>query len=856
MLSRIVNLEEGELSTYSRAVDLNLELLRRYRELSGRSLPSAYLFLFPPPSLSPSEISEVQTSFPVHSHPSFPRLTRWMSTLIKITPFNGGNTDQGESVDEYLDDVETAALSWDLTIIPGITEATNKSKIRLFRQNLERDGDAWHWWYYVLPEADKKDYAKIVLEFRDRYGVKASQASSLFAVQNEMLSLHQNESEHIRDYVHRVEKLSRKIPRDMDSLFAIAFIKGMQDQEKRQRVTFDLKDSPNFSFVKALSVVKFSFQEIGEPDPFRPHQKAREQELQSSSLYTSPVYPPVNTVGKANFTPTPAVNSPTLPPLTQEQFNAFMNAYEASIGRIPRNQYSGQGSFSSARRGNLRITCFNCGMRGHYSDGCTNQPLTSYEQQQVRDRVRREREQSEQEFRSPERRQELSPLSGANTVEVTPRAILPRPSPERGSTPAATSVQVACVRTCSVSRSDLGNACVIATRIPAVRTVFENALVEKRARVEEGESEAEFRQRSTKVPRRMGEAGESSQLRRSLRPTNNPLARRRGEEVTAIPGGEAEEEVILGGVGEEVEMEGLSDGNETEEEIAVRHQQATGKPKKSKQKIPVAPINWMKGQVPFTIHDALNGPSPGLNITLPQLLDCSPRLRRDLAELLRSSIPRTRKKLAVGSKEQSHPIALHSSKFILGHEVTSEASPGMEDNIECLYIEAWIGNFKVPEVLVDAGAMLDLVSTQLVDKLRMERFPVSGLGMRLADDRLVVLRNYVWIDIVVAGVLARIKAYEVAVSQTYQLLLSRRWLKRVKAVEYHDARMLFIEGSDRVRRKVPGVPIGSTGIKMENTEGYPFCDVDDEEAEDAIETLLNELDHWAESKEEELEEGN
>ena len=78
-----------------------------------------------------------------------------MSSLIKITPFNGGNTDQGESVDEYLDDVETAALSWDLTISPGITEATNKSKIRLFRQNLERDGDAWHWWYYVLPEADK-----------------------------------------------------------------------------------------------------------------------------------------------------------------------------------------------------------------------------------------------------------------------------------------------------------------------------------------------------------------------------------------------------------------------------------------------------------------------------------------------------------------------------------------------------------------------------------------------------------------------------------------------------------------------------------------------------------------------------
>ena len=39
--------------------------------------------------------------------------------------------------------------------------------------------------------------------------------------------------------------------------------------------------------------------------------------------------------------------------------------------------------------------------------------------------------------------------------------------------------------------------------------------------------------------------------------------------------------------------------------------------------------------------------------------------------------------------------------------------------------------------------MLDLVSTQLVEKLRLEPFPVSRLGMRLADNRLVVLKNYV-----------------------------------------------------------------------------------------------------------------
>ena len=344
--------------------------------------------------------------------------------------------------------------------------------------------------------------------------------------------------------------------------------------------------------------------------------------------------------------------------------------------------------------------------------------------------------------------------------------------------------------------------------------------------------------------------------RRSLRPTNNPLAYRKEAEIAAVAESSDEEDITRRGVNQEEDMDVMSEENETQEVVRVSFPPAAVKLKRRKQKTPVAPINWMKGQVPFTIQDALNGPSPGLNMTLPQLLDCSPRLRRDLAELLRSSVPRARKKDSAGSKGEVHPISLHSTKLILGHEVTSEASPGIEDNIECLYIQAWIGNFKVPEVLVDAGAMLDLVSTKLVDQLRLERFPVSGLGMCLADDRLVVLKHYVWIDIVVAGVLARIKAYEAAVSQTYQLLLSRRWLKRVKAVEYHDSRTLFIEGSDRVRRKVPGMPIGSTEVKMENTDGYPFCDADDEEAEDAIETLLNKLDHWNDGKEGDLQQEN
>jgi len=191
-------------------------------------------------------------------------------------------------------------------------------------------------------------------------------------------------------------------------------------------------------------------------------------------------------------------------------------------------------------------------------------------------------------------------------------------------------------------------------------------------------------------------------------------------------------------------------------------------------------------------------------------------------------------------------MTLHFSKFSIGREVLSEAGEVADDNVECLYIEAWIGKVRVQEVLVDAGAMLDLISSELVEKHRLERVPVTQLEMRLADDRLVVLRRYVWLDVIVAGVLARIKAYAVSVSQTYQLLLSCRWLKRVRAVDYYNSRTAFIEGINRARRKVVAVPSGEIWVKMENIEQPSIFDVDDDEAEDLVETLLNELDHWEE----------
>ena len=176
-----------------------------------------------------------------------------------------------------------------------------------------------------------------------------------------------------------------------------------------------------------------------------------------------------------------------------------------------------------------------------------------------------------------------------------------------------------------------------------------------------------------------------------------------------------------------------------------------------------------------------------------------------------------------------------------------------DSEVHCLYIDAWIGDQLIGDVLVDGGAMLDLISQKVVMKLKLEKHRVKGLGMRLADDSLVRLDHYVWADVIVAGIVARIKAYVVPVSVTYKVLLSRRWLKRLRGIEYHETNTLNIEGMDRVRREIKGNPAMKDEVEIVRMQEPDELvqEVENDEAEEAIEILLHELDHWDDGNEEE-----
>jgi len=59
-------------------------------------------------------------------------------------------------------------------------------------------------------------------------------------------------------------------------------------------------------------------------------------------------------------------------------------------------------------------------------------------------------------------------------------------------------------------------------------------------------------------------------------------------------------------------VEILDEVSDKEEVIGLRLPCPVAQPRKAQKKLEIAPINWMKGQAPFTIQDALNAPTRDL----------------------------------------------------------------------------------------------------------------------------------------------------------------------------------------------------------------------------------------------------
>ena len=189
-----------------------------------------------------------------------------MAEIMRMNFFVGSG-DGKKNPSDFLSDVEMAACSWDATYGTD-TDILDASMISIFRENLDRDGDVWYWWSCILADVEKLTFTGIKKAFLKRYGAEKNKAISPFNIQNEQMCLQQKKGQMILEYVREDEILSERVPANMNDMLVMEFIRRLAEQESSRQILYDLRDSPEFTFAKALHMVKAWYGDTGISDRF------------------------------------------------------------------------------------------------------------------------------------------------------------------------------------------------------------------------------------------------------------------------------------------------------------------------------------------------------------------------------------------------------------------------------------------------------------------------------------------------------------------------------------------------------------------------------------------------------------
>jgi len=138
--------------------------------------------------------------------------------------------------------------------------------LRVFRRFLK--GDAYEYWC-SLDEDVQSDWEQLKPAFKEKFGVsKSVSAAQRMQVKNQVMSLKQG-NRHISEYIRDAQSLSLKVPKELDELLALAFIGGMKDQTKKERISFavtsEAEHDGGVKFTRVVELVKSTYMIIGQP---------------------------------------------------------------------------------------------------------------------------------------------------------------------------------------------------------------------------------------------------------------------------------------------------------------------------------------------------------------------------------------------------------------------------------------------------------------------------------------------------------------------------------------------------------------------------------------------------------------
>ncbi len=248
------------------------------------------------------------------------------------------------------------------------------------------------------------------------------------------------------------------------------------------------------------------------------------------------------------------------------------------------------------------------------------------------------------------------------------------------------------------------------------------------------------------------------------------------------------------------------------------------------------PIPAIKGEERFSINKALD---QEVTLSLKQLLDMSQTVRKEMAFALQSSAPRYRRK-KVPKATQSAVGAVGQLATAVQPPIVSTKAHQDDNKASLFFVTAWIDKLPIKNTMVDGGAMVDLISSNVVSQL--PDTPIrrdDSMKIILANDKRMTLDAYVVVYVNVAGVMAAVKASVMPDAQGYGMLLGLRWLRRVRSSIEYGSKAITISGTDNVRRQV-SIREVPEGVRMQAPRGIDDGVEADDESSD-VEGMLQKI---------------
>lgn len=728
---------------------------------------------------------------------------------LHIPYFRGTMTDD-EDPQEFLESIK---FSVDRDQLTSVDEQNMCSRI-LFRQHLKDDALRW---FRRLDEDVRLDWTQLKSQFITDYTRSTDDASMLFALLNQIMNLRQG-TKPIRQYVDEADALHRRIPPDMDTTIARQFIAGLSSDQELRFISHDLRHTPKFSYKQARDAVVTAYTVIGRASPFdivadRIAPAALSQADINQELLKS-LQAITQQMARSSFSQRePAYQPPTAYPPQPQSVPAYQpTAPKPAAYQPPQdNSYVPPHFQNSSRKDYSRkappySACFNCMEKGHYSDQCTK-PLVS--KQQMSENIAQINADRDQYFRNKDNnrlsislqptnmRTAAAPVVNSVLLERTPGTVnlLPFPINNKNELLEAMAAYNEAMATGDKRPySDItGN-----TNDPPARNTRAHRATDTPATTQTLDDDHEHSEDDpAPIPPRQMRNARSQRTRFAT---------------------------------DEPDM-----GNEDHPENP-----APRTPKRRIPPKPPAPIKALEGQQRYNVKETLTAP---VSITLAQLLDLSPQVRRQMAFMMRSTITRQRKPRV---RAPSAAAALDSSTLSAQPPAVTSHAFADDDQATVMYITGWVKDVEIRRILVDSGSVVELIGRKLLKQIPgiMIHKAQEGWGIRLANDAIVKLTEYCWLPVNISGIMATVKAYIVDVDSGYELLLSKRWMRRVRAIEDHQENTLTIYGNDGRAKTIsptdttPRLDANSRDLLFENT---PLTVEETLELEE-LDSLIDELD--------------